>query len=283
MKQSKIFVIILNYNGKGTLRECLDSVFKADYPGLEIVLVDNNSIDGSFEEMKKRFSRVHFIKNSENLGFSAGNNVGIRFALERMADYVFLLNNDAWVKKDIFHKLIQFSKKHPRTGIISPLILKPDESIWFSGGEIDWVRMRTRHVNDNRVNSDYVTGCAMLIKKEVFAKTGLFDEDYFLYYEDADFCVRAKNADFDVKIDREAVAYHREVSEIGNLNKTYWLVLSGLVFFRKNTPKLWRPWMKIYLFFRKMKNKRDIKKGINVKTATKVQKAYEDCANFLRK
>lgn len=282
MKKTKIFVIILNYNGKDTLRECLDSVFKVDYPGLEIVLVDNNSVDGSFEDMKKRFSKVHFIKNSENLGFSAGNNVGIRFALERMADYVFLLNNDAWVNENTFPKLMEFTDKHPGVGVVSPLILKPDHTIWFSGGEVDWFRMRARHTSSNRINSDYVTGCAMLIRKDVFSKIGLFDEDFFLYYEDVDFCTRAKNVGFGVKIARDAVVCHREMSEISNLNKIYWLVLSGLVFFKKNTPRSWRLWMRFYLYLRKRKNKRDIKKNINKKTALKVQKAYQDAENFLK-
>lgn len=282
MKYPKVFVIILNYNGRNTVRRCLDSVYKCDYPNLEVVLVDNNSSDGSFEYIKKRFSKVHFIKNSENLGFSAGNNVGIKFALERMAQYVFLLNNDAWIQEDTISKLVQFSKHYPSAGIISPLILKEDNKPWFSGGRIDWMRMRTVHNDNNQMHNDYITGCAMLVKKEVFGKIGLFDEDYFLYYEDADFSLRAKKAGFEVKVCKDCAVHHSEKSEVENPNKVYWLVLSGIIFFKKNTPRYWKPWVTIYLFLRKLKNKRDVKRG-DSEIARKVQQAYKDAKLFFTK
>ena len=86
--QPTIFVVVLNYNGKDTLAACLSSIYQSDYCHFEVVLVDNASNDGSFELAKNQFSRAHFIKNPTNLGFSRGNNIGIRFALEKFADYV---------------------------------------------------------------------------------------------------------------------------------------------------------------------------------------------------
>ena len=85
----KVFVVILNYNGRDMIKSCLDSVFSSDYSNLEVVFVDNDSTDGSLEFSKNLFPKFHFIKNEKNIGFSAGNNVGIRFALEKMADYIF--------------------------------------------------------------------------------------------------------------------------------------------------------------------------------------------------
>jgi GT2 family glycosyltransferase len=117
----KIFIIILNYNGKETIKKCLDSVFYSDYSNFEVVVVDNDSKDGSFELAKSLYSKFHFIKNTKNSGFSAGNNVGIRFALEKMADYVFLLNNDAVLEKNTLSKLVEASEKET-AGIFSPLI-----------------------------------------------------------------------------------------------------------------------------------------------------------------
>jgi len=98
--QPKIFIIILNFNGQDVLAQCLSSVYQSDYLNFEVVVVDNNSSDGSLEQAMKSFSRVHFIKNSENFGFSKGNNVGIRWALEKFADYVLVLNNDAVIDND---------------------------------------------------------------------------------------------------------------------------------------------------------------------------------------
>src|SRR4030042_2545873 len=98
-KPPKVFIIVLNYNGKDTIKTCLDSVYKSDYPDFEIVVVDNASGDGSFEMAKNYFSRAHFILNEKNIGFAAGNNIAIRFALEKFADYIFFLNNDAAIEK----------------------------------------------------------------------------------------------------------------------------------------------------------------------------------------
>jgi len=278
-KYPKLFVIILNYNGKDTIKSCLDSVFCSDYPNFEIVVIDNNSKDGSLELAKNLYSKFHFIKNESNLGFSAGNNMGIRFALEKMADYVFLLNNDATLEKDTLSKLI-CSAKNSKAGIFSPIILNDNGNIWFSGGKIIWTRMRTVHINKkpnkkNSYSTQYVTGCAMLIKKEVFKKIGLLSEDYFLYYEDTDFCLRAKKEGFNSMIVPEAKVKHFEKSELYLSNKIYWLVFSGLIFFEKNTPLLLKTLTHPYLYLRKVKNMVD---NLNNKNqyASVVKKAYLD-------
>ncbi|MDD3498638.1 MAG: glycosyltransferase family 2 protein [Candidatus Moranbacteria bacterium] len=291
MRYPKVFIIILNHNGKDVLPDCLNSVLHSDYPTKEVVVVDNDSTDLSFEKAKKLFDKFHFIKNNRNKGFAAGNNVAIRWALEKMADYVFLLNNDAVIGKDSLKKMIESAEKDARGGIFSPIIYKgKTDQIWFGGGKIDWMRMRTVHVISNKRQekraiknsifswhisrtTDYVTGCAMLIKKDVFKKIGLLDEDYFLYYEDADFSYRAKKAGFGLKIVSEAKAYHLEKSS-ENPNKIYWLVYSGLIFFKKNTPWFWRPWVVFYTLLRKIKNKKKMKN--KEKYAVDVKRAFED-------
>lgn len=274
MNYPKVFIIVLNYNGKDVLLKCLSSVYRLDYPNLEVVVVDNNSKDNSFKEAQSRFKKFHFIKNNRNLGFSAGNNVAIRWALEKMADYVFLLNNDAIIEEDSLKKMIDVAEKDAKTGIFSPVIYKGEsDTLWFGGGEILWSKMKTTHFNRIKAHTDYITGCAMLIKKEVFGRIGLFDEDYFLYYEDADFSWRAKRAGFNLKIIPEASVYHEEKSS-DNPNKIYWLVYSGLMFFKKNTPLLWRPWVFIYKFLRKIKNRKNLKN--KEEYSVDIKKAFED-------
>jgi len=192
---------VLNYNGKEVIKNCLNSLFKMNYPNFEVIVVDNNSSDGSLELAKANFPRAVFIKNEENLGFSAGNNMGIRYALEHLAEYVLLLNNDTEVEYDFLRKIIGTFATDKKIGIVSPVIMAGNsKKIWFAGGKINWLTMKTKHENniENRdfYDTDFISGCAMLVRAEVFGKIGLLDEDYFLYWEDADFSVRAKKAGF---------------------------------------------------------------------------------------
>ncbi|MCX6763624.1 MAG: glycosyltransferase family 2 protein [Candidatus Moranbacteria bacterium] len=276
----KVFTIILNYNGKQVIKPCLSSVFKIDYPNFEVVVVDNNSKDGSLEMAKSDFSKAHFIQNLENLGFASGNNVGIRFALERTAEYILLLNNDTEVEKDFLKNLIEAAELDKNAGLLSPVIFnKINHKIWFSGGRIDWLRMRTEHFFNSRTEDSYATGyvsgCAMLVKAEVFKKIGLLDEDYFLYWEDADFSWRARQAGFKNRVVSSSWAYHTEQSADKKEPKIYWLVVSGLIFFKKNTPLFLRPWIIGYTLLRRLKNQIDVIFRRD-QTVLAVKKAYQD-------
>jgi len=282
-KFPKVFIVVLNYNGKDVIKKCLTSVFKIDYPNFEVVFVDNNSTDGSLELAKGNFSKANFIKNEENLGYASGNNIGIRFSLERMAEYVLVLNNDTEVEKDFLTKLIEVMEEDKKIGIASPVIMDANtKKVWFSGGKIDWLRMKTLHLQNARTEtyfkSDFITGCSMLVKAEVFEKIGLFDEDFFLYWEDADFSLRSKKSGFKNVVVPTSCIYHFEKSESQKKAKTYWLVVSGLIFFKKNTPAWLRPWIWIYLVARKIKNWSDVKFSRN-ELAETVQKAYNDFEN----
>lgn len=283
----KVFVVIVNYNARETLSECLASVFHSDYPNFEVVLLDNASTDGSLELAKNNFSRVNFIQSGKNSGFAAGNNLGIRFALEKMADYVFLLNPDAMVEKNTLSFLISQAEKNPSAGLFSPVIFQDRSArVWFAGGLIDWPKMKTIHLtnilSETPYATEYLSGCAMLIRKEVFKKTELFDEDYFLYWEDADFSWRARKNGFELLIVPQARVFHFEKSENNLASKTYWLVFSGLLFFQKNAPFWLKPWLKIYLFERKMKNWNDLNRP-EKPLAESVKKAYNDYARWKKR
>ncbi|PIR73288.1 MAG: hypothetical protein COU40_03480 [Candidatus Moranbacteria bacterium CG10_big_fil_rev_8_21_14_0_10_35_21] len=276
----KVFIVILNYNGKEVIKKCLASVFKINYPNFEVVLVDNNSTDGSFEVAKINFSKASFIKNEENLGFSSGINIGIKFSLERMAEYVFILNNDTEVDTEFLGHLVKVFRKDEKIGITSPVIFETQtKEVWFSGGSIKWSRMKNKHSQSIKVQdyyeSGFISGCAMLIKKEVFKKIGLFDEDFFLYWEDADFSLRAKKEGFKNVVVSDSWVYHSEQSRKQNKRKIYWLVISGLVFFKKNTPFRWRLWIKFWLFLRKTKNKVDLLFGDKY-NAEIIKRAFDD-------
>lgn len=275
MKNPKIFVIILNYNGGDGLRLCLDSVYKLNYPNFEVVVVDNNSSDNSFEEARRRFRKFHFIKNNHNIGFAGGNNVAIKWALEKMAEYVFLLNNDAIIEKNTLTKMVEAMEQDQDLGISSPIIYQGEsDKIWFAGGKINWLKMKTEHNDAKRQKTDYITGCAMLIRKNVFAKIGLLDERFFLYYEDADFSYRTRKNGFGLIIISKTAVYHLEKSS-ENLDKVYWLVLSGVLFFKKNASWYLKPWISFYLLLRTLKNRIDLRNN-KTEIILKIQKAYRD-------
>jgi GT2 family glycosyltransferase len=279
----KVGVVVLNYNGNDVLYNCLESLSSCNYGRLEIVIVDNASGDRSFEKAKKKFSGMKFLQNENNLGFSKGNNVGIVYALENKCDYVLLLNNDTKVENHFLHELIRIGEKFPEIGILSPLIFKGEgERVWFSGGNVDWLRMKTKHRTDQIMGdfrqSNFITGCAMLVKKEVFEKIGMIDEDYFLYWEDADFCFRTRQAGFKTVVVQKSRITHFEISEKTSKNKLYWLVFSGLLFFKKNSPSFFKPWFRLYISLRKTKNWLERKSGNN-EFAQIVHKAYKDFEN----
>ena len=240
-----VFILVLNYNGHETLPACLRSIFRLEYPTFRVVVIDNASTDGSFESAKEHHREAHFIKNSENVGFARGINVGIRFALDQRAEYVWLVNPDTIVSKDSLRILVELLEQNARVGMASPLILSPSRrKIWFGGGRLAWLRMRALHTPPRSrsvpFETGFLSGCALLIKSPVFRIVGLFDERFFLYYEDADLSLRAKRAGFPIVLHPRATILHSEEST-KNPEKIYWLVRSGLFFFRKQTPLLGQP------------------------------------------
>lgn len=277
-KLPRVFVIILNFNGAKVLNNCLASVFNSDYSNLEIVVVDNASTDESLSHAKLKYSRASFINNTRNIGFSKGNNIGIRYALEKFADYVLILNNDTLIEKDTISLLVKTAEKED--AIISPLIMERDTNkIWFAGGKIDWKNIKTNHIFQLQsplpYETQYLSGCCMLIHKDVFKKIGLFDERFFLYYEDADFSLRAKNTGFKLVVNPLIKIIHLEQSNTENKGKNYWLVLSGLIFFSAHTKGIRKIWFLLHLFLRKIKNIFDIYFLKNI-SSKEVRRAYLD-------
>jgi len=301
MKLKKVFIIILNFNGKRDTLDCLKTIQKLQISNykLQIIVVDNASTDGSLESIKSKYSyqfvspprkiskkekasggpirknshtpTIKLIKNRVNLGFAEGNNVGIRYSLENGADYCLILNNDTLVDKNTLLQLISRinagsssgRKADERIGIISPKIYfapgfefhrhryKKNERgkvIWFAGGRIDWKNVLASHRGVDEIDigryqkteeTDFATGCCMLIKKEVFEKIGLFDQKYFLYWEDIDLCMRAKETGFKIFYAPEAFLWHKNASSsegAGGRTAVYYQERNRLLFALKFAP-----------------------------------------------
>lgn len=289
MNVPTVFVVILNYNGKKTLSRCLRAVSLLEYAKKEVVIVDNASTDGSFDIAQEQFPSAHFIRNSENVGFARGMNIGIRYALDRGADFVWLLNADAFVSKDSLGRLISLFRKHTLVGMASPVVYEPRKAyqkrrrVWFAGGRIQWLRMRAEHVSmrshTHPFETGFLSGCALLIRASALKKTGLFDEQFFLYYEDADLSLRMKRAGYKIVVSPHASVVHSEESR-HNPDKTYWLVRSGLHFFQKSIPASLQLLFWLVYFFRRGINKFRRFLQPSDQTLLLVEKAFRDFRTY---
>ncbi len=257
-----IAVIVLNWNGRAMTLDCLESLDQVRTARVLRIVVDNASTDGSVEEIRSRYgNRVSVLVNEENLGFSRGNNIGIRYALERGAQFVLLLNNDTVVAPDFLDHLVAPMAAEATVGITGPKIYyyTPRDRIWFAGGEIFLARGTARHIGirerdhgqfDRRREVDYVTGCALMARREVFDTIGALDASYRAYFEDADFCMRARRAGFRVEYVPEAKVWHRISASTGGQigrRKMQMKCLSSFRFFGRYA-KPWH-WLTIPLFF----------------------------------
>ncbi len=273
-------IVVLNFNGKDCLPQCLSSLQNISYERFFTVVVDNDSHDGSLEAAEAKFPQCSFIRNPENKGFAAGMNVGIAAALAQGAEWVWLFNNDAQADPQALSFLMAEGEQYGRAGLLSPWILRPDQTLWFGKGRVRWSRMRVVHEvsqeeesKKSSYSSQCMTGCALLIRRKVIEKIGLLDERFFLYYEDADFSLRALEAGFDLRVVPRALVWHREQSE-ANTQKLYYLVLSGLLFFQKQALFWQKPYLFFYVTIRRLKNYWDVVRGRD--EAQVVRRAYDD-------
>ena len=246
-----LYTIILNYNNYAETRECIESLRKSLYPIEKIVLVDNGSQDGSIEQLQKDYSQdneVHIIRNKRNLGFASGANVGIQYAFNHRAELIFLINNDVVIDRLCIEKLCSAMEETARVGVAGPRILycNDPERIWQGGGNFNCMKTGVVSPEKNKPATycskevkevTFLTGCVMLVARQVFEKIGMFDKDFFFYGEDVDFCLRAIKASFKLIYVPEATACHK----IENIAKDrtspfamYHLARSRLLVIRKN-------------------------------------------------
>ena len=218
--EPKVTVIIPNWNGIDHIFECLESLLKVEYPNLDVIVVDNNSEDGSPEAIAERFPDVQIIRNLRNLGFAEGCNVGIRRALKNGAAYVWLLNNDAFADKQSLLSLVRTAEREDAIGMTGSKICYYDDPalIWGVGMEISWIRGEADAIGWHQRDTgqfescrdvDALVGCSLLIKRRVCEEVGLMDKDYFLYAEEVEWCVRARQCGFRCVVVPESIVFHK--------------------------------------------------------------------------
>lgn len=255
-----VFVSILNFNGNSNTLDCIESLIKINTPGfkLTILVIDNGSSEKLNLKSKSLGNiQIKVIRNEKNLGFSGGHNVGIKYALQDGADYVVILNNDTYVHENFLKELLKVAEENNENGILSPKIyfapefeyhkdryLKSElgKVFWYAGGEMNWANIIGYHRGVDEVDkgqfnkteeTELATGCCMLIKREIIDKVGMFDNKYFLYYEDADLCLRAKNKSFKIIFVPKSVIWHKNAESAGgsgSLLQEYYITRNRLIF-----------------------------------------------------
>lgn len=218
MDNPKVSIVILNWNGIRDTIECLNSLKHITYTNHEIILVDNGSTDGSVEQLKKTYPEIEIIENQENLGFAEGNNIAIKRVIERGTKYILMLNNDTIVDPGFLSHLVSVLESDVQIGIVGPTVYhygKKDQ-IQSAGGRIVWNKGITYHFTDKQIilnntlrNVDYIMGCALLTRAELFIKNGYLDKDYFAYWEETEWCVRAKKSAYKIVHVPAARVWHK--------------------------------------------------------------------------
>jgi GT2 family glycosyltransferase len=237
----KVAAIVLNWNGLDDTLECLESIRQSDYPWVEIIVVDNGSEDDVCAVIRAKFPEISLIENGRNLGFVRGNNIGLAAGLERGAELLLILNNDTILEKDCISELARAFDRDASIGIAGPLMrrtLQPD--LVDMGGDFNfWTgSVILRHcdfaVEQGEIQPiDYVWGCGLMTTANVLHAAGLFDERYVAYYEDADFCMRARRLGHQTVVAARARMVHK-VGRSGEkrfLWQTYMRLRNHILFF----------------------------------------------------
>jgi GT2 family glycosyltransferase len=217
-----VISVILNTNRCQDTLECLASLARGTYPNHHVIVLDNASTDGSVEAIRSQFPQVELISLERNLGYTGNNNVGIRAAMEQGADWVFVLNEDTVVAEDCLEKLVAAAEGDSEVGIVGPLVYHHDEPtvIQSAGGTLDrrWFAV---HLGLNEEDHgqydrppytvDYISGCAILVRRRVIEQIGGLDERLFYYWEETDWCTRAREHGWKVLLVPQARLWHKGV------------------------------------------------------------------------
>lgn len=239
MDPRKVAIIILNWNGKEDTIECLESLRRVKLPEYRILLIDNASTDGSVELFRQRYPDVELVVNERNLGFAGGNNVGIKKAVEEGSEYVLLLNNDTVVYPDFLSGLIDLAESRENIGFVGPKIcfFSDPDKIWTSGGTVN---LFTGRIGDRKKGMpqasasgaesvDYLSGCALLARASMVRHIGLMDEDYFLYFEDTDWTLRARRQGYTCLVNNDVRILHKVGASVKKVKGSdYYYVVRNL-------------------------------------------------------
>jgi GT2 family glycosyltransferase len=243
----KVSIITVNFNQPKVTEELLQSI-PDTYENLEIIVVDNGSRIEPDNNWHTKFPHVKFIRSEENLGFAGGNNLGINAST---GNYLFLVNNDTEFTEGLVEKLVKVMDENPAIGMVSPMIKYFNDKglIQYAGyTPMNYYTCRNsciglREKDNGQYNNitaptAYCHGAAMMIRKDAIEKAGLMSENFFLYYEEVDWCEHIKRAGYEAWVCTQALIYHKESVSVGKKSKLkeYFMNRNRILFIRRNAP-----------------------------------------------
>lgn len=261
-------IIIVSFNTKELLKKCLTSIFKyTKGVGFEVIVVDNASTDSSVKMIEDEFPQIKLIKNNENVGFGRANNQGIEIAKGK---YTFLFNSDAYLEENVLPGLVQIMEKNPKIGALAPQILNPDHTIQQSLGFLPdlpqvfwWISfiddlpggqfLKPYHVDHDSFyrkwhKVGWATAAAVMLRRETLEKSGLFDQNIFLYGEEVELCKRIKEAGFQVVFSPDVYVVHLGRGSMARKNIDAIVgEYKGLLYYYKKHKKVWQRDVLIWL------------------------------------
>lgn len=254
-----VYIIVLNYNGSDDTITCLNSLLKISYNNYKIVIVDNASTDKSIDAINlymkdtESIDMIKLIVSKKNGGYGYGNNLGIKYALSKNADYILVLNNDTIVSTSFLEPLVATCVSDSSIGICGGQIFyadKPDV-FWFNGGTYNACTGRIIHKDIGKINqgqlpeknTTFISGCMWLIPKRIFHDVGMINEEYFMYIEDLEFTQRVLEKGYRLKVVENSKIYHSVGGSSGGEMSAftiYWMTKNCLLFMKKHMK--WQCW-----------------------------------------
>jgi len=243
----KVYIVILNYNSHEDTIECVKQCRNITYNNYRIIVVDNNSTDDSYKIIENNLKDVILLKSDINKGYGYGNNIGIKAALAEGAEYICILNSDVLVEKDFLEPLIDSFEKEGKLGIVGPCVCEYDnkERVQATGSSLNPYFGLARSINKGElysnikstsINVDYIGGACLLFKSEILSKIGCIPENYFLFFEETEFCYKARKHGYNCRCISSSRVYHKGSATISQYKGLgyYLLHKNRIVFMRRN-------------------------------------------------
>jgi GT2 family glycosyltransferase len=254
----RVDVVVLNWNGWRDTLTCLTSLSLQDYPNFKVLVVDNGSTDDSVQQIIRAMPSVELLQTGANLGFGGGCNVGIRHALSRNADYVWLINSDATAHPQALTALVRVANKNLGIASVGSVLYEvdvPDKVQLWGGGRVQLWSGKSRHQLLPGA-LDFISGASLLLRSSALESVGLFDQtSYFMYWEDTDIAFRLRNNGWQLSVATDSKVWHKESASLGKKSPLLdeYFTKSAIRFFRRHAPI---PLIPIILMLARMLTKR---------------------------